>query len=80
MFNGQTRCVNAGHVVMVTSREARDHLYPELADRIDITRIGDCLAPGTIAACVRSGHEYAQEMDAEGEVRARRETPPVPNI
>jgi dimethylamine/trimethylamine dehydrogenase len=64
-------------VVMVTARRSRDALYHELADRIDITRIGDCLAPGTIAACVRSGHRYARRMDAD-EAPARRETPPVP--
>ena len=62
---------------MVTARDPSDALFHELADRIDITRIGDCLAPGTIAACVRSGHEYAQEMDAPAErgVRFRRESP-----
>jgi dimethylamine/trimethylamine dehydrogenase len=60
---------------MVTARLSRDRLYRELEDRIDITRIGDCLAPGTIAACVRSGHEYAREidMDSESEVVVRRE-------
>jgi dimethylamine/trimethylamine dehydrogenase len=63
VFTGKTRTVHAASVVMVTAREARDGLYRELEDRIDITRIGDCLAPGTIAACVRSGHEYAREID-----------------
>ena len=28
-----------------------------------ITRIGDCLAPGTIAAAVYSGHRFARELD-----------------
>ena len=27
-----------------------------------VTRIGDCLAPGTIAAAVLSGHRYAREF------------------
>ena len=27
-----------------------------------MTRIGDCLAPGTIAAAVYSGHRYAREL------------------
>jgi dimethylamine/trimethylamine dehydrogenase len=77
VFTGRQRNVRAANVVMVTARLSRDRLYRELEGRIDITRIGDCLAPGTIAACVRSGHEYAREMDAEsvGEVRFRRETP-----
>jgi dimethylamine/trimethylamine dehydrogenase len=29
-----------------------------------VTRIGDCLAPGTIAAAIYSGHRAAREMDA----------------
>ena len=80
VFTGDRRPLEAAHVVMVTARNARDHLYRELEDRIDITRIGDCLAPGTIADCVRSGHLYAREMDANGEIHARRETPPVPPL
>jgi dimethylamine/trimethylamine dehydrogenase len=77
VFTGRRRTLKVANVVMVTARLSRDHLYRELEDRIDITRIGDCLAPGTIAACVRSGHEYAHELDAEpgGEIRFRRETP-----
>ena len=27
-----------------------------------MTRIGDCLAPGTIAAAVYGGHRYAREL------------------
>ena len=79
-FTGLTRSLEATHVVMVTSRQARDQLYHDLVDRIDITRIGDCLAPATIAACVRSGHKYAREMDEEGKLHARRETPSVPSL
>ena len=49
-----------------------DALYHELAARSDdlsragirkIVRIGDCLAPGTIAAAVYSGHRFARELD-----------------
>ena len=62
-------------MVMVTSREPVDALYHTLADRVAIERIGDCLAPGTIATSVYSGHRYAREMDAEVpvEVPFRRE-------
>jgi dimethylamine/trimethylamine dehydrogenase len=75
VFTGARRSVRAANVVMVTARRSRDGLYRELEDRIDITRIGDCLAPGTIAACVRSGHEYAREIDRdpESEIVVRRE-------
>ena len=75
VFTGRERDTEASTVVMVTARESREALYRELVDRIDVVRIGDCLAPGTIAACVRSGHEYAQEMDAKRDMPSRREIP-----
>ena len=75
VFTGRERETRASTVVMVTARESREALYRALVDRIDVVRIGDCLAPGTIAACVRSGHDYAQEMDAKGDASARRELP-----
>jgi len=59
-------------VVMVSARLPKKGLYEELvADQAaldaagikSVTRIGDCLAPGTIAAAVYSGHRYARELD-----------------
>ncbi|MBW2421308.1 MAG: FAD-dependent oxidoreductase [Deltaproteobacteria bacterium] len=75
VFTGARRSIRVASVVMVTARLSRDGLYRELEDRIDIKRIGDCLAPGTIASCVRSGHEYAREIDVDPESadRVRRE-------
>ncbi|MEM9061090.1 MAG: FAD-dependent oxidoreductase [Pseudomonadota bacterium] len=52
-------------VVMVTMRLPADGLFRSLeaADGPrSVTRIGDCLAPGTIAAAVYSGHRYAREL------------------
>jgi dimethylamine/trimethylamine dehydrogenase len=63
-YTDRTREMEAASVVMVTSRAPRDALSRELAERIDIVPIGDCLAPGTIASAVYSGHRYAREMDA----------------
>jgi dimethylamine/trimethylamine dehydrogenase len=60
-----TREVEAANVVMVTSREPQDTLHHSLRDRFAVQRIGDCLAPGTIATAVYSGHRYAREADAE---------------
>jgi dimethylamine/trimethylamine dehydrogenase len=65
IHTGRTREVAAASVVMTTSRTPQDALYYALVDRIEIQRIGDCLAPGTIATSVYSGHRYAREMDAE---------------
>jgi dimethylamine/trimethylamine dehydrogenase len=64
IYTGQTREIEAANVVMTTSRLPQDALYHALADRIAISRVGDCLAPGTIATAVYSGHRYARQMDA----------------
>ena len=75
VYTGRTREADAASVVMVTSRAPRDALYHQLCGQIEIARIGDCNAPGTIAACVHSGHAYARGMDEApaGDVRFRRE-------
>ena len=61
-------------VVLVTALTANDGLYTDLvqtaiADDDDgprrIVRIGDCYAPGTIAAAVWSGHRCARAPFAE---------------
>jgi dimethylamine/trimethylamine dehydrogenase len=75
VFTGRLRDVEAATVVMATSRVPNDSLYHALVGRIDIQRIGDCSAPGTIATSVYSGHRCAREMDAGQpvDVRFRRE-------
>ncbi|MDX1575647.1 MAG: hypothetical protein R3285_05610, partial [Kiloniellales bacterium] len=48
-----------------------------------VTRIGDCLAPATIAAAVYAGHRYARELDApvpEGAPFARELAALVPDF
>jgi len=70
-FTARESQARAGSVVLVTSRAPRDDLFRELwADQpaLDasgirsLTRIGDCEAPGTIAAAVYGGHRYAREL------------------
>jgi dimethylamine/trimethylamine dehydrogenase len=79
-YTGHSREVEATAVVMVTSREPRDALYHTLRDRIEIVRIGDCSAPGIIAAAVHSGHRYARAMDADPAVAEfRRERAVTPS-
>ncbi len=67
------RVIPCAAVVLVTSRQSNDALYHELvADQAaldaagitSVTRIGDCLAPSTIAAAVYSGHRLAREIDS----------------
>ena len=65
IYTGKTQEIEAASLVMTTSRAPQDDLFYSLVDRIDIQRIGDCLAPGTIATSVYSGHRYAREMDTE---------------
>jgi len=65
IYTGRKEEIPASTIVLVTSREPRDDLYRSLRDEIDIERIGDCLAPGTVATAVYSGHRYARELDAD---------------
>src|SRR6056297_814077 len=58
-------------VIPVTMRAPVDDLFHALQAKAEegqnrpktITRIGDCLAPGTIAAAVYGGHRYARELN-----------------
>ena len=65
IYTGRKEEIPAAAVVLVTCRLPKDDLYHSLRDEIEIERIGDCLAPGTIATAVYSGHKYAREMDAD---------------
>ena len=69
VYSGKTQEVNCGTLVAVTSRLPNEGLWEDLAARRDewegaglrsVTRIGDCLAPGLIAAACYSGHEFAR--------------------
>jgi dimethylamine/trimethylamine dehydrogenase len=67
VFTDRKQTLPCKSVVMVTMREAEDALYHALTANPEngpktVTRIGDCLAPGTIAAAVYSGHRYAREL------------------
>jgi dimethylamine/trimethylamine dehydrogenase len=53
----------AASVVMVTMRLPDGDLYGALSGLKNITRIGDALAPATIAHAVYAGHRYARELD-----------------
>jgi dimethylamine/trimethylamine dehydrogenase len=64
-YTGKQREVAAGCAVMVTSRVPSDALYHALSEQIEIARVGDCSAPGTIAAAVFAGHRYARDLDSE---------------
>jgi dimethylamine/trimethylamine dehydrogenase len=85
---GRTSRLPAASLVMVTARIPRDGLYfaleadPEAlvsAGIESLERVGDCSAPGTIAAAVYAGHEFARGLDVADpkEAPIRRERPVV---
>ena len=61
-------------LVVVTARLPEDDLYQALCERRDAFRtlraIGDCHAPGTVAAAVYDGHSAARRLDSEGDIYA----------
>ncbi|MDW9461146.1 NAD(P)-binding protein [Sinorhizobium meliloti] len=69
VYSGRVRPVDCATLVPVTARLPDETLWLELKAREaewadagikTITRLGDCLAPGLIAAAVYSGHQYAR--------------------
>lgn len=67
VYTGALRMIPCGTFIPVTMRDANDRLYQELTTQAvstgaRVSRIGDCLAPGTIAAAVYSGHRFAREF------------------
>ncbi len=81
-LTGRTSLLPCDKLLMVTSRTPGDTLWNQLTDRKaewadariqTVTRIGDCLAPGLIAAAVYGGHQYAREALSGTNQSARRE-------
>lgn len=78
--NPQTLACSA--LLLVTARLPNDQLWHALHEQRDkwtasgletLTRIGDCLSPGLIAAAVYSGHEFARSQGADGDRQVSRE-------
>ncbi len=67
IYGGPDRECTADSVVLVTARVAKDALYRELvaAGAENVTRIGDCDAPGALVHAVYAGHRFARELDEE---------------
>jgi dimethylamine/trimethylamine dehydrogenase len=85
VYTGRLAEVEADAVVMVTARLPNEGLHVQLKARAvewaaqgikTVTAIGDCLAPGTIAHAVHSGHRFGRELDepaSAAEMSYRRE-------
>jgi dimethylamine/trimethylamine dehydrogenase len=87
IYTGRIEPLDAASLLLVTGRLAEDTLYRQLASKPDrleeagiksLTRIGDCLAPSSIADAVFAGHRYAREFDeAPRRTALPRERPPA---
>jgi dimethylamine/trimethylamine dehydrogenase len=94
VYTGDETTLQADALVLVTARLPNDDLAGDLEDvqgAPRVRRVGDALAPGTIAHAVWDGHRYAEELDDRAasnrdQVPFRREitalpvqrTPPLP--
>lgn len=70
-YSGIKRDIICDRLVLVTARLPKNDIWLDLqnvqttwrdAGVSTVTRIGDCLAPGLIAAAVHSGHKFAREV------------------
>jgi dimethylamine/trimethylamine dehydrogenase len=63
VFTGRTHQLGADSTVLVTSRGAQDSLFQSLSGKMaNISRVGDCYSPGTIAAAIHSGRKLAEDF------------------
>jgi len=86
VYTGRRRTIACDTFVPVTMRQPLDALFHEVHRLTEttqaqapksLTRIGDCLAPGTIAAAIYGGHRFARELGepVSDAVPFRRELP-----
>jgi dimethylamine/trimethylamine dehydrogenase len=77
VYGGQNEWLACASLVLVTERESASTLYEQLqqlqkdsgtSQVISVTLIGDALAPGLIADAVFSGHQGAQEFEADPDI------------
>lgn len=69
IYTGEEQESAHSAIVLVTSRTSNDDLWLDLRERSEapwhsLTRIGDALAPATVAHAVYAGHRYAREFEA----------------
>ena len=67
VFTRREQELAASSVVLVTSKSVADGLYQSLIGTTpNLSRIGDCYGPGTIAAAVHSGRKLAENFGSPG--------------
>lgn len=74
VYTGRTQEIQCGTLVLVTSRIPNDTVWTDLLQLREqwqeagiktVKRVGDCLAPGLIAAAVYAGHAYGRHAGLE---------------
>lgn len=82
VYSESTQSLVCAQLLLVSARLPNDQLWHDLNEQYDswqsagldtITRIGDCLSPGLIAAAVYSGHEFARNQDTDRQAQVLRE-------
>ena len=71
---GTKREVACDSLILVTGRLPVDDLWRDLSGRPNLARVGDCLAPSSIADAVHSAHRFARLL-GEPDLPPRRERP-----
>lgn len=75
VYTGRKSECAGDQVVLMTMRLPNEDLYKGVSEKPNVSRIGDALAPATIAHAVYAGHRYARELDEpiSGDVPFKRE-------
>ncbi|MFT7553766.1 MAG: dimethylamine/trimethylamine dehydrogenase, partial [Planctomycetota bacterium] len=80
VYSGRPRTVEAEYLIPLTSRIPEDGLWQQLDQQrenfyaqggLSLDRIGDCRAPGIVAAAVYAGHKYARELGSDNNFARR---------
>jgi dimethylamine/trimethylamine dehydrogenase len=72
--NGKGREISCNSLILVTGRLPVEDLWHVLEGRPNVARVGDCLAPSSIADAVYSAHRFARLL-GEQDLPPRRERP-----
>jgi dimethylamine/trimethylamine dehydrogenase len=79
LTTGQGHDIPCQTLVLVTGRLPVDDLWQAMEGRPNLARVGDCLAPSSIADAVYSAHRFARLL-GEPDLPPRRERPAVRNV
>lgn len=80
VYTGREEALPCGTLVLCTGRLPETAVWDELAEHgVAATRVGDCLAPSSIADAVHSAHRFARLL-GEADLPPRRERAPLRSL